>query len=260
MKTIIATKRLNSTFKKGRKFSWRGIPPSFGDVFYGKGGAVYKRGDELLFDDDNLPFILSENVLTGELIPQTSWGSSLANMLTRDSWNKLRHPIIKENSNACQVCGARKNSLDIHEIWSYEFLYGADGKKIDWGIQHLEGLICVCKECHEIFHLGLANLNNRLDKVLERLRCINRWSPATTKNYCDEVFNRWDKASEVSWILDLSSISHPDGGLTISKKWSVNDGGFLLCDTGRGISKTMIVNSGWKFQDEKEWRGITPYY
>ncbi|WP_429036468.1 hypothetical protein [Aeromonas media] len=259
MKIMNMGKKLSDLFPKRKFGKWENVPSSFGNVFYGKDGAVYNRGDAFSVDDKRLPFILGSAPVIGELIPRSSWGSSLANLLTKTSWDKLRHPIIEKHSNSCQACGTKKNTLDVHEVWNYEFLSDDNDKPLNWGIQHLEGLVCVCKECHEMFHLGLAYSNNRLDEVMERLRAINGWTPTAAQKYCNEVFDRWDEASKIHWILDLSEISHPDGGLTIAKKWEINDNGFLIANTGRITSKTMITNIDWKFYGEKEWRGAAIY-
>lgn len=254
MRIINVKKPLSEMFVK-RQVTWGKVSTEFGNVFRGKHGKIYNRDEQFDPNDPLLPFVLSNKVLIGELIPHTSWGSSLANMLTKSSWDKLRHPVIQSYQNSCQVCGCYQDTLDVHEIWSYRYLGDNEGKSLGWGVQHLDGLICVCKACHECFHLGYANVNNRLQIAIERLRKINGWSAVIGNRYYDIIADRWEESNKVKWILDFSGLEHPDGGLTISTIWSFDAQGFL----NKGENKTIITNIPWKFTNETNWRGETQF-
>src|SRR3546814_7437594 len=52
------------------------------------------------------------------LIPETSWCSSLANMLSTRSWKLLRDVVIARVG-GCEDCGSRANT-ECHELWSYD--------------------------------------------------------------------------------------------------------------------------------------------
>src|SRR3546814_17266667 len=53
-----------------------------------------------------------------DLIPETSWCSSLANMLSTRSWKLLRDVVIARVG-GCEDCGSRANT-ECHELWSYD--------------------------------------------------------------------------------------------------------------------------------------------
>lgn len=255
---------LESLLKRPDLTHWRDISEVFGDDFYTLDGEHFQRGQSIPLGK-RLPAIFkSKEIVAGDLIPHTSWGSSLSNMMTRGSWDKLRIPLIKKNSNVCQICGTHHSSLDVHEIWSYalpgkEEIYDAQKSgAAAFGIQRLDGLMAICKECHKMFHLGLANANNELDSVLSRLAAVNGWSKEQVNKYFDLVGDRYEAASEAYWALDFSSTQHPDGGLTLKSTWvSMPDEPRLLESEGRfGQQVTAVLGIPWKHHKDAEWRKV----
>lgn len=162
---------------------WAKLPKSFGDRFTCSDGSVIIRGQDYEVGP-HLPNVLHPNKLViGDLIPRTSWGASLANLLSKTSWDKLRHPLIDQCGRACQLCGdGTLRSYDVHEIWSYQMPTPQEIKQayaqgsLAFGVQTLEGLMMLCPKCHACFHLGLANAKGRLGTVLSRLKVLNNWT------------------------------------------------------------------------------------
>lgn len=236
---------------------WDLLPRSFGDKFTCSNGQVIVRGQEVPLSSQ-LPVLLHPTkVVVGDLIPHTSWGASLANLLTKSSWDKLRHPLIEASGNACQLCGnGTLRSYDVHEIWSYqmpspqEVEQARQGQSLALGVQTLEGLLVLCTKCHACFHLGGANAQNRLSSVLSRLRIINNWSASQLGLYKRLVFQRWEHHNQVPWILDFSNLTHPDGGLTISSSWQELDMPGLFLRSGQ---ITAISGISWRFPSTKTW-------
>lgn len=167
----------------------------FGDLFYMLDGRKIRRGEFTSGDLSRLPAVLDNNqTVCGDLIPSSSWGSSLANLLTKKSWDTLRHPLIEKNNHVCQLCGCKKKVLDVHEVWSYDFPKQEDLDQASanenitaFGLQTLQGLMTICKKCHECFHLGLALVNGRLDIALERLAGLNCWDGEQVNDYYHTV-------------------------------------------------------------------------
>lgn len=249
------TKPLSKLFKRNKCRSWNEIPASFGDHFHDFDGNPIIRGKRIpaeLKAAGKLPAILDNSrTVTGDLIPHTSWGSSLANMLTRTSWNSLRFPLIHAHKNVCELCGIRLNSLDVHEIWSFQPPKGRKKKgEHQFGIQKLEGLVAVCSDCHRCFHLGRETAMGTIDQTLTRLRGINNWSAIEIKEYADAVFTRWTNHSEYQWALDLSLIAE-QGPLVINQKWSTHPEhpGLLTTSNDFGSDNlTQILNCPWIFE------------
>lgn len=255
---------LESLLTRPKLTQWDDISKVFGDTFYTLDGVLFERGQPIP-RGQRLPAIFKAKVVVaGDLIPSTSWGSSLSNMLTKDSWDKLRLPLIEQNNNVCQICGARHSSLDVHEVWSYampsqeEIWEAQDLGASAFGIQSLDGLMAICEECHKMFHLGFANVNKELDAVLSRLAAVNGWTQEQVNNYSALVGDRYEATSEAYWALDFSNTRHPDDGLTLKPAWaSMIDEPRLLETEGRfGRQVTAILGIPWKHHKDTQWRKV----
>lgn len=141
-----------------------------------------------------------------DLLPVTSWGSNLAKLLIRRSWDGVRAPAMAGRGHRCQICGAGSGlRLECHEIWAYSLPpQGAPEEVV--GVQRLMGLATLCPPCHEMFHLGFAGLRGRGAGARARLMAINRWSDADFKAYHAAMAGRYESRCQRRWILDLSLV------------------------------------------------------
>lgn len=257
---------LTNLFPKGSFGHWSDIAPLFGNTFYSLDSQKIQRGETFassLNTVTHLPALLHPtHVVTGELIPSTSWGASLSNLLTKKSWDGLRHPLIEKNHQVCELCGVKSNPMDVHEVWSYEFPSSLEVRQAEESNQSLfcdqvlDGFLTVCQACHACFHLGFAKVKGRLPQVLNRLAKLNQWNAQTLDQYTQEVFHRFKLASGFNWMLDFKNLQHPEGGLTIKKEWNFYQEGspILTLDGKYGTQYTAVANIPWRFSDEKEWR------
>lgn len=147
------------------------------------------------------PFITAQIV---DLIPSTSWFSSLANMLSKPYWDALREQSIS-SLQGCYNCGSRVK-LEAHEIWDYD-----DINKI----QKLLEIRCLCKLCHETMHLGRANVMGNFNQAFKRLCLINRIREDEEKTYLDMIFSNYERRSRYKWSLDLSLFLQNDNILKL---------------------------------------------
>lgn len=254
---------IESLFSKGPNVGWakldRNLLPS----------KIYDLdGGELLFGRPlprgvRAPAIFKNKIIAGDLIPGTSWGSSLANLLTKSAWDALRFPVIDRNSGVCEFCGDYVGrSLEVHEIWSYSNIaeeaelstLGED--ELCFGYQRLDGLVGVCRFCHECFHYGLAVVKNRDAIVKRRLCLINGWTESQVKDYIDVMFERHEVLSKQNWLLDMSLIASLGvEGLLVSRAWQRDETSpeILWKDNHYGTSITLIANCKWRLTNEKSW-------
>lgn len=208
--------------------------------------------------DHRLPFIAEPGILPiqGDLIPSLSWGSSLNNLLLKSSWDAIRKPVLEANGMKCEICGSPHKPgapLECHEAWEYYTpTVGRDGDNSYVGVQKLIKLYSICSDCHEMFHLGFASLNNRLSIALERLRLVNRWTPTEADQYCKWTFALYEFRGHhgCDWALDLSAVSGENlilkGGKT---GWSHDDQGWLIRNTENsygGHSVTYIAGASYQ--------------
>lgn len=178
-----------------------------------------------------------------DLIPVTSWGSSLANLLTWWSWETIRAPVMARCGNRCQICAARPEAgLECHEIWAYS-LPPAGARQEVVGVQRLIGLAALCPLCHEMFHLGFAGLRGRGARAKARLMALNRWHDADFEAYRAAMVCRYESRSQWRWILDLSFVQwaiplivDPAKGWTLAE-----DGSLSRPDPRTGVTAWTVI-------------------
>lgn len=127
-----------------------------------------------------------------DLIPSSSWFASLANLLSPSSWNELKAPYLSYQK-GCQDCG-HGNRLEAHEAWSYDEVNA---------IQTLDGIIILCRFCHDTRHLGRARLMGKFDDVFRRLCKINRIGVRERNLFFDVISENWERRSLQSWQLNI---------------------------------------------------------
>ena len=134
--------------------------------------------------------------LTIELVPKTSWFSNLRSELSKSDWDKLRKRVYEKAGHKCEVCGGKgkKWPLECHEIWEYD-----DENKI----QTLSGLIALCPKCHEVKHIGLAQIKGRGHAALKHLSKVNGWSESDASLYIEAQFETWSGRSQFDWEINL---------------------------------------------------------
>lgn len=256
---------LDKIFSKGKLTSWSFIDRRvFNHDIHTLNGELIEFGKAIPKGTKRVPKVFSPKILCGDLIPQTSWGSSLANLLTPSSWNSLRHPVIERNNGVCEFCGKYMGkSLEIHELWDYSEPPSDDvlQKQVDgnvyFGRQSLMGFVGVCKDCHACYHLGLANVQGRLEQVLQRLAVINAWTEDETDSYVQLVSERHEWLSLIHWALDLRWLADQVDGLIVSSQWKqAEDAPHVLLRDNRdyGQSVSIITGCRWHYPKETEWR------
>lgn len=104
-----------------------------------------------------------------EPIPESTWGTSLAQLLPPPVWDDLRREVYEAFDHTCALCGATNKQLHCHEKWSYD-----DKERI----QRLAGFQCLCVDCHDIKHWGRTVAVAHRDGNTERIAIL-------TKHFCE---------------------------------------------------------------------------
>jgi len=148
--------------------------------------------------------------LTVELVPQTCWFSNVRDHVPKKTWDLLRKHTYKKAHNQCEICSGRgeKHPVECHEIWHYN-----DENKV----QRLTGLVALCPSCHEVKHIGLANVRGRIKEASKHLAKVNNWSSDQVDKYVKEVFQNWKERSQHQWTLDLSWLEQ-EFGIKVEEK------------------------------------------
>ena len=172
----------------------------------------------IFYDGSVMPPIMPD------LIPSSSWGGSLANLLTRESWQMIRAPHIIRTGGRCQICAERPNrSPDCHEIWAYS-MPPAGASPTGAGMQRLISIITVCEPCHEMFHLGLARSRGRGKAAEGRLMETNFWSRKTFAAFDAEARRLFTERSTRQWVLDVTLLDAWHIPLVVDHaRWTLHD-------------------------------------
>lgn len=169
-------------------------------------------------------------IVQPDLIPITSWGSSLSNLLTKPSWDSIRHPMIQW-AGGCQICSAEQsNSLDCHEVWAYS-MPPSSAPNGTVGVQRLMALAVLCSDCHSMFHLGRARITGTFPEVKRRFIAFNQWSEADFERYANQQDNLGVARAKWRWVLDISLVQKAGPLIVKTGKnaWTYHDdeGGYL---------------------------------
>ena len=140
-----------------------------------------------------------------ELIPEKSWGKSLAQLLPKKDWDILRKKTYRRYNWTCQICSAYGVRVNCHERWEYN-----DKLKR----QTLVGLVCLCDDCHNTHHWGRTihalhegKLSQTYIDKLRRHFCeINRCTEQDMINHIVEAGDRNLRRSRYRYKIDLSGL------------------------------------------------------
>jgi len=136
--------------------------------------------------------------LTIELVPSSLWYTSLKRRLSVVEWDRLRKKIYDKFNHRCSICGSNKK-LDCHEVWEY------DDKN---HIQKLIGFVALCRMCHFVKHIGLAQtlaLKGKLnyEDVVRHFMKVNKCDRNTFEKHKKVAFKQWRKRSKYKWQIDF---------------------------------------------------------
>lgn len=143
-----------------------------------------------------------------ELVPDTSWFNNVRAVVTRAQWDSIRKKVYSAAYNTCEICGGigSKHPVECHEIWSYN-----DKKKL----QKLEGMIALCPSCHMVKHMGLAQIQNKVEQAIKHFMKVNKLTRAHTNAYIEKAFVTWADRSQYPWTVDISHLS--EYGIDVKK-------------------------------------------
>jgi hypothetical protein len=131
-----------------------------------------------------------------ELVPDGCWYSNLRSILSKKQWDFLRQDAKERSNGCCTICGKKTDKLDAHEKWSYD---------IDLGVQKLEDIIAVCKDCHSVIHIGYTQLKGNEERAEKHFMKVNECNYAEYRNALGKANELHKKRNQVSeWKLDLT--------------------------------------------------------
>lgn len=134
--------------------------------------------------------------LNFELVPDGCWYSNLRSILPPSEWEKIKKDAKLRSGGRCSCCGKKTDRLDAHEVWSYD---------IEKGVQKLEDVISVCKDCHSVIHIGYTQLKGNIERAEAHYMKVNGCSYAEFRQdlgKANQLHKERNKVGE--WKLDVS--------------------------------------------------------
>lgn len=145
----------------------------------------------------SLPTPIGRQQLTVELVPRTCWYSNVRSEVSPADWERCKRFVAERSGNRCEICGERgpRWPVECHEIWEYE----------EHGyIQRLAGLIALCPQCHQVKHIGLAEVRGNFVPAIQHLAYVNQWDEEETYAHLASAYATWEERSQHQWDLDIS--------------------------------------------------------
>jgi 5-methylcytosine-specific restriction endonuclease McrA len=137
--------------------------------------------------------------LTIELVPRTSWYNNVRALVDGPTWDRIRRQVYRQADYRCEVCGGRgpEHPVECHEVWRYN-----DGSRM----QALVRMVALCPACHQVKHIGFANVQGKGAQARAHLARVNGWKPEQADAYIAEAFGVWAQRSLGPWTLDLEGL------------------------------------------------------
>jgi hypothetical protein len=137
--------------------------------------------------------------LTIELVPATSWYRNVRALVDEPTWDRIRRKVYRRAGYRCELCGGRgpAHPVECHEVWRYD-----DQART----QTLAGMVALCPACHQVKHLGLANVRGTSAEARAQLMRVNGWTPEQADAYIEQAFQLWERRSQWPWTLDLDGL------------------------------------------------------
>src|SRR5512146_3182184 len=146
-----------------------------------------------------------------DLVPSSCWFTNVRSCVSEQDWERLRRMIVSRAGQRCEICGRQADRtagrwLEAHERWAYDAVTS---------VQALRRLICVCTDCHQTTHFGLATIKGRDVEALDHFCAVTRLSRRDAELHIEAAFEAWHALSLTTWDLDLGILT--GAGVTVRR-------------------------------------------
>ena len=137
--------------------------------------------------------------LNFELVPDSCWYSNLRSILSPAQWDVVRKEAYARANGRCVICGRECKRLEAHEQWEYDE---------EACVQKLKDVIAVCRDCHEVIHIGRTSLMGREKEASEHFMKVNGCSYSDYRKALGEANEAHRRRNLVpEWKLDLTYLA-----------------------------------------------------
>ncbi len=136
--------------------------------------------------------------LNFELVPDGCWYFNLRSLLSTRQWNAIKKFTREKYNGKCAICGRETKLLHSHERWSYD---------LKNGVQKLDDIIAVCKDCHSVIHIGRTQLKGDIVRAENHYMKVNNCTYAEYRYNLGVANKEHQERNKVSeWKLDLTNL------------------------------------------------------
>lgn len=137
-----------------------------------------------------------------QVIPDGCWKVNLHELLPKSAWDHIKKDVKTRAAGKCEICKKDCARLDAHEVWSYD---------VKRGVQKLENIVAICRDCHDSIHINRSYLVGRGEKAEDNYMKVNGVSYAEMKADLKAANEKNAERNAVSeWKLDLSYLKRYD--------------------------------------------------
>ncbi len=131
-----------------------------------------------------------------ELVPKSCFWSNVRSNVKTSQWDKIRKVVYQKARFLCEICGGKgtKHPVECHEVWAYDDLALT---------QRLIFFQSLCPLCHEVKHIGFAEVKGNGERAFNRFKEINQLDEETARQIKTAVFRQWKIRSRKKWELDI---------------------------------------------------------
>lgn len=134
--------------------------------------------------------------LTFELVPEECWHSNLRSAFSKEQWDLIRKDAYRRAQYKCRICGRGNTRLEAHEKWSY------DERK---GLQKLEDVLALCKDCHQVKHISRTQLIGRGNDAMEHFMRVNECTQSDFHAELGRANEEYIRRNKIeNWVTDIS--------------------------------------------------------
>lgn len=131
-----------------------------------------------------------------ELVPDSCWYSNLRTILSKKQWDFIKADAKERAEGKCMICGRKTDRLEAHERWSYDE---------ENCVQKLEDIVSICKDCHNVIHIGRTQLKGDEERAEKHFMKVNNCSYAEYRQALGKANEEHKRRNLVpEWKLDLT--------------------------------------------------------
>jgi hypothetical protein len=167
---------------------------------------------------DCLALKIMNKMLYVDMLPKSTWGKNLRELLTEECWNSVKKKTYAIAQYRCEICSGRGMShpVECHERWDFN---------VKTKTQTLTKTIALCPKCHTATHFGFATMIGKQQEAKNHLMNVNNWTRIQVEEHINESIKNLKELEktiwtlDARWILDFVDISK-EGEANILKKFN----------------------------------------